>query len=126
MKQAISTDNAPAAIGPYSQGMWAGNMLFLSGQVGLDPATGELVGEGVEEQAVRTMENIAALLESQGLDFNNVVKTTIFATDIAYFQAVNEVYGKRFADAPPARSFIQVAALPKGAKVEIETVALKG
>ena len=122
----VSSKHAPAAIGPYSQAIRAGNTIFLSGQIPLDPASGEMVGTGdVRAQTEQVMTNIAAVLEAAGVGFANVAKATIFLTDLADFATVNEVYGKRFAGiAPPARSTIQVAALPRGAKVEIEMIAI--
>lgn len=123
MKAIISTDKAPAAIGPYSQGVRAGGFVFFSGQIPLDPVTGEMVGSSSAEQAEQVMANIASVLEAAGLGFDDVVKTTIFLADLADFAAVNEVYGRRFPSAPPARSTVQVSALPRGAKVEIEVVA---
>lgn len=123
-KQIISTKRAPAAIGPYSQAVRAGNMVFFSGQVPLDPETGELVAGGIEEQAERIMENMAAVLKASGLAFQDVVKTTIFLTDLGDFNQVNEIYGRRFPENPPARACVQVAALPKGAAIEIEWIAL--
>lgn len=125
-KEIIAADTAPAAIGPYSQGIAAGGFVFLSGQIPLDPATGELQGVTASEQTERVMENIEAVLAAAGLGFGDIVKTTIFLTDLADFAAVNEVYGRRFQQAPPARSTVQVAALPRGAKVEIETIAVNG
>lgn len=121
-RQAISTGNAPAAIGPYSQAVRSGDMLFCSGQLGLDPATGELV-EGVEAQADRALRNLRAVLDAGGLAFDDVVKTTIFLADMADFATVNAVYASYVPDPPPARSTIQVAALPKGGLVEIELIA---
>jgi 2-iminobutanoate/2-iminopropanoate deaminase len=125
MKSILSTDKAPAAIGPYSQAVWAGDLLFCSGQIPIDPATGTLVEGDAATQAERVLKNIRALLEAAGLGMAHVVKTTVFATDMGEFGAVNEVYARFFSDEPPARSFVQVAALPKGAKVEIEVVARK-
>ncbi len=122
-RQAISTGGAPAAIGPYSQGIRSGDMLFCSGQLGLDPATGELV-EGVEAQAERSLRNLASVLDAAGLSFDDVVKTTIFLADIGDFAAVNAVYNKFMPDPPPARSTVQVAALPKGGLVEIDAIAV--
>lgn len=119
---AIQTDNAPAAIGPYSQGIDAGDLVFCSGQLGLDPATGELA-EGVEAQADRAVRNLAAVLDAAGLTLTDVVKTTIFLADMADFAAVNAVYGRYVPDPPPARSTVQVAALPKAGRVEIEAIA---
>jgi len=121
--QIISTDKAPQAIGPYSQGVRAGGLVFFSGQIPLDPVSGELKGCNAREQAEQVMDNIAALLASAGLDFADVVKTTIFLTDLAAFSSVNEVYGSRFTGAPPARSTVEVRGLPRGALVEIEAIA---
>jgi 2-iminobutanoate/2-iminopropanoate deaminase len=121
-RQAISTGGAAAAIGPYSQAIRSGDMLFCSGQLGIDPATGELV-EGVEAQAERALRNIQSVLDAAGLGFDDVVKTTIFLADIGDFAAVNAVYARFMPDPPPARSTIQVAALPKAGRVEIEAIA---
>lgn len=121
-RQAISTGGAPAAIGPYSQGIRSGDTLFCSGQLGLDPATGELA-EGVEAQADRSLRNLASVLDAAGLGWDDVVKTTIFLADIGDFAAVNAVYDRFMPDPPPARSTVQVAALPKGGMVEIEAIA---
>lgn len=123
----ISSEQAPQAIGPYSQGIRCGNMVFFSGQIPLDPQ-GEFVGQGdVRAQIERVMQNVEAMLAAAGLGFANVVKTTIFLTDLADFATVNEVYGKRFEGiAPPARSTVQVAALPRGAEVEVEIIAMAG
>ena len=121
-KQAIIAEKAPAALGPYSSAVRAGDTLYLSGQLGIDPATGELA-EGVEAQARQAMQNIAAVLEEAGASFDDVVKMTVLLADIDDFAAVNEVYGS-FLTAPyPARSAFQVAAIPKGALVEIEAIA---
>jgi len=123
--QAVSTPQAPAAIGPYSQAISAGNFVFTSGQIPLDPATQAMVTGDVRAQAERVMENLAAVLAAAGATFAQVVKTTIYLADLADFAVVNEVYGKRFSGAPPARSTVQVAALPKGARVEIDLIAMK-
>ena len=120
-KTVIASENAPAALGPYSAGIAAGNLAFLSGQLGLDPSTGELA-DGVVAQAEQALKNIEALLTAAGATFGNVVKTTVFLADIADFNAVNEVYAARFTEPFPARSAVQVAALPKGAFVEIECI----
>ena len=120
----LSTDTAPAAIGPYSQAIKAGGFLFCSGQIPLDPATGEIVGGDVTAQAEQVMKNIAAVLTAAGLGFGSVVKTTIYLTDMADFAAVNEVYGRRFASHKPARSTVAVKSLPRGALLEIEVLAL--
>lgn len=121
----VSTPNAPAAIGPYSQAVRAGNFLFCSGQIPLDPKTGEMVQGDIEAQTTQVMKNIEAVLTAAGTSFANVVKTTIFLTDLGDFARVNAVYGAAFEGvAPPARSTVQVAALPRGARVEIEVTAL--
>lgn len=122
-KQVISTAMAPKAIGPYSQAIVAGNLVFTSGQIPLDPSTQQMVEGDVRAQAERVMENLAAVLEAAGASFESVVKATIFLVDLNDFAAVNEIYGKRFPRNPPARSTVQVAALPKGARLEIELVA---
>ena len=121
-RQAISTGGAPAAIGPYSQAIRSGDMVFCSGQLGLDPVSGDLA-EGVEAQAERALRNLASVLDAAGLGFDDVVKTTIFLADIGDFAAVNTVYSRHMPDPPPARSTVQVAALPKGGLVEIEAIA---
>ena len=123
MLKKISTPNAPAAIGPYSQAIVAGNMLYTSGQIPLDPATGNMVGADVTEQAEQVMKNLAAVLEAAGTNFQNVVKTTCFLADIVDFAAFNAVYGKYITSAP-ARSCVAVKDLPKGALVEVEVVAV--
>lgn len=123
MKKIISTPNAPAAIGPYSQGVWSGDLLFLSGQIPINPETGTMVEGDAAAQAEQVLKNIGAILASQGLSFREVVKATVFSTDMGTFAGVNEVYGRFFKEEPPARSFVEVAALPKGALVEIEVVA---
>jgi 2-iminobutanoate/2-iminopropanoate deaminase len=121
-RQAIETAGAPSAIGPYSQAIAIDGFLFCSGQLGLDPASGELA-EGVEAQAERALRNLAAVLDSAGLTFSDVVKTTIFLIDMGDFGAVNAVYARHMPDPPPARSTVAVAALPKGGLVEIEAIA---
>ncbi|HWY51405.1 MAG TPA: RidA family protein [Chthoniobacterales bacterium] len=126
MKKIISTSDAPAAIGPYSQGVRVGSIIYYSGQIPLDPKTGQIVSGGVDVQARRVMENIGGLLKVEGLGYDNIVKTTIFLADINDFQTVNEIYGSYFKQAPPARSTIQAGALPKGARVEIEAIAVAG
>ena len=118
----ITTDKAPAAIGPYSQGFRTGNLYFFSGQIPLDPATGDMVGETIREQAEQVMKNIAALLEAAGLSFDSVVKTTCFLADMGDFAAFNEIYGKYFTG-KPARSCVAVKALPKNALCEVEIIA---
>ncbi len=120
----VSTPNAPAAIGPYTQAVRSGDLLFLSGQIPLDPASGKLVDGGIEAQTERVILNLKAVLEAAGASLSHVVKTTVFLTDLAHFQAFNAVYGRHFAFAPtPARATVQVAALPRGALVEIEAIA---
>jgi len=121
-RQAISTGGAPGAIGPYSQAIRSGDMVFCSGQLGIEPVSGELV-EGVEAQAERALRNLQSVLDAAGLGFDDVVKTTIFLADIGDFVAVNGVYARFMPDPPPARSTVQVAALPKGGLVEIEAIA---
>ncbi len=122
MREIIHTTAAPAAIGPYNQAVRAGNFVFASGQLGLDPATGALA-EGVEAQARQALANLQAVLEAAGATFADVVKTTIFLTDMGDFQVVNTIYAAAFAADPPARSTVQVAALPRGGAVEIEMIA---
>jgi len=121
-RQSISTTGAPAAIGPYSQAIGTEGFVFCSGQLGLDPATGELP-DGVEAQADRSLRNLAAVLDAAGLTLADVVKTTVFLVDMGDFAAVNAVYGSHMPDPPPARSTVAVAALPKGGRVEIEAIA---
>jgi 2-iminobutanoate/2-iminopropanoate deaminase len=121
-RQAISSGGAPAAIGPYSQAIRSGDLVFCSGQLGLDPISGELVA-GVEAQAERALRNLQTVLDAAGLGFDDVVKTTIFLADMADFGAVNAVYATFMPDPPPARSTVQVAGLPKGGLVEIEAIA---
>jgi reactive intermediate/imine deaminase len=121
----VSTPRAPAAIGPYSQAIVAGDIVFVSGQIPLDPLTGQLVGDDVSAQAERVLTNLIAVLEAAGCVAGDVVRTTIYLVDLAHFAAVNEVYA-RFFDAPyPARSTIQVAALPRGAQIEIDAIAVR-
>jgi 2-iminobutanoate/2-iminopropanoate deaminase len=124
-KKVILSDAAPKAVGPYSQAVIAGNMFFASGQLGLDPATGKIVDGGAKEQAQQALKNVKALLEAAGLGFKNVVQVQIFLADLADFAQVNEVYKTFFSDPYPARSTFQVAGLPLGGKVEIQTVAIK-
>jgi 2-iminobutanoate/2-iminopropanoate deaminase len=124
MKEIISTDKAPAAIGPYSQGVKAGGFLFLSGQIALDPKTMAVVEGDAVAQTEQVMKNMKEALESQGLDFSDVVKTTVFIKDMREFGRINEVYGRFFAKDAPARSCVEVARLPKDVLVEIEAIAL--
>ena len=123
MTTRISTDNAPAAIGPYSQAIRAGKFLFCSGQIALDPATGVLIDGDVAAQTRRVMQNVAALLDAADLSFRHVVKTTVYLISMDDFAAMNAVYGEFFEGVPPARSTVAVAALPRGAAVEIEVIA---
>lgn len=124
-RRGISTADAPAAIGPYSQAVRIGQLVFTSGQIPMDPESGEMVGEGdIRAQTERVLDNLAAVLAAAGSSFSRVVKTTIFLTDLGDFAAVNEVYARRFEGIePPARSTVEVAALPRGANVEIEMIA---
>jgi 2-iminobutanoate/2-iminopropanoate deaminase len=124
-KYITDAPGAPKAIGPYSQAVVAGNMVFLSGQVPLDPTTGKIESTDIVDQTKQVMRNIEAVLASEALTFKNVVKTTIFLTDLGHFQKVNEVYEAALGAVKPARSTVQVAALPRGAQVEIEMLALK-
>lgn len=119
----ISTANAPAAIGPYAQGNIAGGLLFASGQIPLDPETGEIVGSTIEEQTAQAMKNVAAILEAAGTDFDHVVKTTCFLNDMNDFAAFNAEYAKSFGEVRPARSAVAVEKLPKSALVEVEVIA---
>lgn len=121
--KAISSPDAPAAIGPYSQAIHSGDLVFLSGQVPIDPRTGELVVGDIAAQTERVLDNLAAVLGAAGCSFADVVKTTIYLVDLGDFQAVNQTYAKRFSAAPPARATVQVSALPKGARVEIDAIA---
>jgi 2-iminobutanoate/2-iminopropanoate deaminase len=124
MKKVISTKDAPGAVGPYSQAIRAGSMVFCAGQIPLDPNSGQIESQDVGEQAKRVLENIGAVLKAAQLDYSHVVKTTVFLTDLADFQTVNAMYAGFFRENPPARSTVQVSALPKGAKVEIEVIAV--
>ncbi|MBD3238737.1 MAG: reactive intermediate/imine deaminase [Candidatus Moranbacteria bacterium] len=122
-KKIIQTSKAPKAIGPYSQAVLANGFVFLSGQIGLKP-DGNLTTGGVKEQTQQIMKNLSAILSQVGLNFNNLVKTTIFLTDLANFDSVNQIYGQYFPKQPPARSTVEVKALPKGALIEIQAIAL--
>ncbi len=124
MKKIISTNEAPAAIGPYSQAVRSGTFLFCSGQIPLDPKSGQIVPGDIDAQTRRVLNNIAAVLRAESATFEDVVKTTIFLTDLGDFQTVNEIYGSYFKNQPPARSTVQVAALPKAARIEIEVIAV--
>ena len=123
--KAIFSPDAPAAIGPYSQAIHSGDLVFLSGQVPIDPKTGELVTGDIAVQTERVLANLGAVLGAAGCGFEHVVKTTIYLVDLGDFQVVNETYAKRFSAAPPARATVQVSALPKGARVEIDAIARK-
>src|SRR5882762_9216666 len=124
MKKIISTTDAPSAVGPYSQAVRVGSTIYCAGQIPLDPKSGQIVSNEISEQTRRVMDNITAVLRAEGLTFENIVKTTIFLTNLVEFQTVNEVYGSYFKSDPPARSTVQVPALPKGANVEIEVIAM--
>jgi len=124
MRDAVLTDHSPKPIGPYSQGIRANGFLFAAGQVGLDPKTGELVGGDIRQQTERTLENVKGIVEAAGVKLTHVVKTTVFLKDMNDFAGMNEVYGRYFPAAPPARSTVQVARLPKDALVEIEVIAV--
>ncbi len=124
-RRVIATDQAPSAIGPYSQGIQVGNFVYTAGQAAVDPTTGQLVAGGIEEQTRQTLRNLEAILAAAGCTMADVVKTTVFLTDMADFKAMNRVYAEFFPVAPPARSTVQVSALPLGARVEIEAVAFK-
>jgi 2-iminobutanoate/2-iminopropanoate deaminase len=121
----ISTTHAPAAIGPYSQGIVANGFLFTAGQIALDPATGQIVDGGIVEQTERVMQNLQQVLEAASVSWKDVVKTTIYLHDISHFPTVNEIYGKWLGDARPARSTVQVSGLPRGGLIEIDAVAIK-
>jgi len=124
VKQIIATEHAPGAIGPYSQAVRAGNLVFASGQIPIDPATGEFVAGGIAEQTEQVLRNLAAVFEAAGVGLNQVVKTTVFLADMEDFTAMNEVYGCFFGEQPPARATVQAARLPRDAKVEIEAIAV--
>jgi len=124
-RTSVSTAAAPAAVGPYSQAIISGDLVFCAGQLGLDPTTGAIVDGGVEAQAERVLRNIGAVLDAAGCTFADVVKTTVFLADIDDFAAVNAVYATFMADPPPARSTFAVGALPKGARIEIEAIAVR-
>lgn len=124
-KQIISTDKAPSAIGPYSQAIWAGDFLFASGQVPVDPATGDLISQDVQEQAHQALKNVRSILETAGLTMDNVVKATVFIKNMDDFGKINEVYAQYFSTPFPARSCVEVARLPRDVQVEVEVVAKK-
>jgi 2-iminobutanoate/2-iminopropanoate deaminase len=124
MREVIATSQAPGAVGPYSQAIKSNGFVFTAGQIALDPESGTLVGEEIAAQTRQVMQNVAAILEAAGSGLEKVVKTTIFVTDLAHFKTVNAVYGEFFEGPPPARSTVEVSALPLGALVEIETIAV--
>ncbi|HEX6188992.1 MAG TPA: RidA family protein [Pyrinomonadaceae bacterium] len=124
MKEIVATERAPRAIGPYSQAVRSGNFLFASGQIPIDPATGEFVAGGITEQTEQVMRNVSAILEAAGAGLQQVVKTTVFLADMDDFTAMNEVYGRFFGEDPPARATVQAARLPRDARVEIEAIAI--
>jgi 2-iminobutanoate/2-iminopropanoate deaminase len=124
MKEIVHTDRGPKPIGPYSQAIKANGFIYLSGQVALDPKTGELTGSDIRQQTERTLENVKGILEAAGSNLHHVVKTTVFLKDLNDFAAMNEVYGRFFAAAPPARSTVQASRLPKDALLEIEVIAV--
>lgn len=125
-RKIISTEKAPAAVGPYSQAVCHGHLVFTAGQVALDPATGKIQGDTIEEQTDRALRNVAAVLAAAGSRMDRVLKVTVFMTDLGAFAAMNGVYARHFPSDPPARSAVQVAALPLGAQIEIEAIALAG
>jgi 2-iminobutanoate/2-iminopropanoate deaminase len=124
MKEIISTENAPGAIGPYSQAVKAGNIVFCSGQIPIDPKTGDFVSEDVAEQTEQVLKNLSAVLEAAGASLNDIVKTTVFLADMNDFAAMNEVYARYFSENKPARATVQAARLPRDARVEIECIAI--
>ncbi|HPB58431.1 MAG TPA: RidA family protein [Candidatus Saccharicenans sp.] len=124
MRKAIKTDQAPRAIGPYSQGIMAGGLIFVSGQIPLDPIKGEIVGQTIEEQAHQVFKNLRAILEAAGSSLNEVVKATVYLADMNDFSRMNEVYARYFSEPYPARAAFQVAKLPREAKIEVEVIAL--
>jgi 2-iminobutanoate/2-iminopropanoate deaminase len=124
MKEIIATDQAPRAIGPYSQAVRAGNLVFASGQIPIDPSTGEFVPGGIAEQTEQVLKNLTAVFAAAGMTMDQIVKTTVFLVDMNDFTAMNEVYAKFFAENPPARATVQAARLPRDAKVEIEAIAV--
>ena len=126
MKEIITTDKAPGAIGPYSQAIKAGGFVFCSGQIPIDPATGNFVSDAIGEQTEQVLKNMSAVLEAAGSSLNNVVKTTVFLADMNDFAEMNEIYGRYFSDNKPARATVEAARLPRDARVEIECVALVG
>ena len=126
MKDSIQTDKAPRAIGPYSQAIKAGGFLFASGQIPIDPETGQFVAGGIAEQTEQVLKNLSAVLQAAGSSLERVVKTTVFLADMDEFAPMNEIYGKFFAEQPPARATVEAARLPRDARVEIEAIAIVG
>jgi 2-iminobutanoate/2-iminopropanoate deaminase len=124
VKEIISTENAPGAIGPYSQAVKTGNFVFVSGQIPIDPMTGEFVSDEIKEQTEQVLQNLSAILEAAGSRLENVVKTTVFLADMNDFAAMNEIYGRYFSEHKPARATVEAARLPRDARVEIECIAL--
>ena len=124
MKEIIATDKAPRAIGPYSQAVRAGGFIFASGQIPFDPATGEFVPGGIAEQTEQVLKNLTAVFAAAGVEMDQIVKTTVFLADMGDFTAMNEMYARFFGDAPPARSTVQAAGLPRGARIEIDAIAV--
>lgn len=124
MKKIVSTTEAPAAVGPYSQAVRVGQLVFTAGQIPLDPKSGQIVSDDIAEQTRQVLNNLTAVLKSENLTFDHIVKTTVFMTDLGQFQTMNEIYAGYFTNLPPARSTVQVSALPKGARVEIECIAV--
>lgn len=124
MKEIVATERAPRAIGPYSQAVRSGNLLFASGQIPIDPATGEFIAGGIAEQTEQVLRNVSAILEAAGGSLDQVIKTTVFLADMDDFTAMNEVYGRFFGENPPARATVQAARLPRDARVEIEAIAV--
>jgi len=122
-REIIATDKAPAAIGPYSQGVKVGNFIFVSGQIPIDPKTGKIVGNDIMVQTKRVLENIKAVLEAAGANLTNVVKTTVYLVDMYDFNTMNEIYATYFSENPPARSTVEVSKLPKGSKIEVDVIA---
>jgi 2-iminobutanoate/2-iminopropanoate deaminase len=124
VREIISTENAPGAIGPYSQAVKTGNLIFVSGQIPIDPTTGEFVSDEIEKQTEQVLQNLSAILEAAGSSLNNVVKTTVFLADMDDFSAMNEIYGRYFSEHKPARATVEAARLPRDSRVEIECIAL--
>jgi 2-iminobutanoate/2-iminopropanoate deaminase len=124
VKKRVQTEGAPRAIGPYSQAIKAGGLIFVSGQIALDPTTGQLIGDGIREQTKRALENIKAILEAAGSSLDRVLKATVYLADMGDFQQMNEAYQEYFGQDPPARSTVQVARLPRDARIEIDVIAM--